>query len=75
MSLTEKNLHVIFEEPPSLYVIVSFGEHFLFLLLIPEEIRAKPKLKKPPLCEKYPNTEFFLVRVLPYLDRIQSFTK
>ena len=59
MSLTEKNLHVIFEEPPSLYLIVSFGEHFPFLLLNPEEIRAKPKLKKPPLCEKYPNTEFF----------------
>ena len=27
------------------------------------------------LCEKYPVTEFFLVRIFPYLDWIRRFTK
>ena len=27
-----------------------------------------------PLCEKCPNTEFFLVRIFPYLNQIQRFT-
>ena len=27
------------------------------------------------LCEYCPNTEFFLVRIFPYLDLIQRFTR
>ena len=27
------------------------------------------------LCEKYPNAEFFLVRIFPYLDRIRENTE
>ena len=29
-------------------------------------------LQQPSLCEKCPNTEFFLVRIFPYSDRIRS---